>query len=132
MGCCVRFVRGRKLTANRNIAIRQGDTFTHSVVMNYLEGVPEDIGDYTFDSQVRESGRESLSPTPSGDPLASFSVSSAQVSGGKVTVVCTLSHEASSSIPPGRHSYDLQQTSAAGKVTTLIYGSIIVVPEISP
>ena len=120
------------MTANRNIIIRQGDTFTHSVVMNSIEGIPEDIADYVFESLVREAGYEELEPTPSGAPLASFTVAEPTVSGNAVSVVCTLDYEASEDIPPGKHWYDFQQTDDTGKIKTLLYGSIIVVPQISP
>jgi len=120
----------------RNIHIRQGDTFTHFVDINFSLGIPESIEDYEFESQVREAGYDPLSPTSSGPPLAVFNISSPEVSGNRAKVACVLSHEQTSDIPPGKHWYDIQMLEKDGEVegrlVTLLYGTIVVIPEISP
>jgi hypothetical protein len=118
------------MAAERNIYVRQGDTFTHALILwdGYDAGgskIPADIDGYSFHSDIRRSGETHLSPA--GDEvLASFSAS---VDANIVTLV--LSSSDSNGVPPGRHWYDVEAISPEGKVFTYISGEIIFLPRVA-
>jgi len=116
----------------RNIYIRQGDTFSHSIVLNYKIPVPSDIEDHFYQSQIREYGYDNVSNTPSGDPVATFSVSEQEVSGSTVRFTCSLSSADSDAVEPGKYLYDVQRVDGDGKIKTVLYGTVVVIPEITP
>lgn len=119
------------MIATRDIYIRQGNTFTHKLVItNGTSAV--DLSRSTFNSEIRTSGETSLSST--GDLFQNangtvFSVFDASVAGNVVTF--TLPSNRSDIISPGKHKYDMQQIRPDGTVETLLSGEVVVMPKVS-
>lgn len=117
------------MTAERNFYIRQGDTFTHTIIL--WEGVSEvdgskialDLSGYTIASQIREAGEDFFSD--SGALLAEFDHS---VEGNVITTV--LSSAQTALIPPGKHWYDVQIDDGQ-EVLTCLHGVVAVVPAVA-
>jgi hypothetical protein len=119
------------MAAERNIYVRQGNTFTHSVVLwdgydDLGNKVPMELSEYTFASDIREAGEDGPLSEPGEEILASFSYS---VDENIVTL--TLSSEDSEEVPPGKHWYDIQSKNGDGIITTLLSGTIIFLPRVA-
>lgn len=117
------------MTAERNFYIRQGDTFTHTVILwdgideQTGEKIPLDLTGYTVESQIREAGEDLLSDA--GPLLANFEYS---LEGNVITT--TLSSEQTADIPPGKHWYDVQLDDGQ-LIFTCLHGIVSVVPAVA-
>lgn len=125
------------MAAERNIYVRQGDTFTHSLILwdGYDESgnkIPLDLDGFSFQSQIREAGEDGRF-SDAGEMFANeeetiFSEFETEILDNIVT--CTLSSERSEIVPPGRHWYDIQAETPGG-IVTYLYGTIIFLPRIA-
>lgn len=119
------------MAAERNFYIRQGDTFTHTlVVWNGVDPVtnqkiPLDLESLgaQVSSEIRRAGETPLSD--SGDLLATFTVQNPVGN----SVVLKLDSEESAGIPPGKHWYDIQVIT--DKTETYLSGIVIVLPAVA-
>jgi hypothetical protein len=124
------------MAAERNIFIRQGNTFTHAIILwdGVVDGVktPADLSGYTFASEIREAGETPFSNSGSlfyNENETLSSTFESVIDGNQV--IFTLSSERAEIIPPGRHWYDIQQIDDQDRQTTLLSGTVVVLPEIA-
>lgn len=112
-----------------DIAIKQGDSFTHTITVTDANDVPVSQTGFTFRSQIRRAGPQVLSPAQ--EVFAEFTVGDVnEPSTGQV--VFTLLPSLTQKIPPGKHWYDIQRTATAGgAVLTLVEGDVTVVPDVT-
>lgn len=107
-----------------NITCPQGATFdkTFSVA---LDGVPKDLTGFSAALQVRET-------FDSTTPVVSLTNGSGITLGGVLgTINVIVSSSATSAIPAGYYSYDLEITSGAGVRDRLLEGKFVVTPEVT-
>jgi len=101
-----------------NIVCPQGATFDRTFTIN-VDDSPLNLTSYTAAMQVRES-------YDSTTPLVSLTNGSGITLGGTAgTIGVVISSTASSAIPAGSYSYDLEINSG-GSVTRLLQGSFLV------
>lgn len=115
------------MAAERNFYIRQGDTFTHTIVVwngvdENGDKIPLDLTDAGVFSDIRVAGESPLSEP--GAVLGSF-IGSA--SGNIITLI--LSSTESATIPPGKHWYDIEVITNIRK--TYLSGTVIVIPAVA-
>lgn len=119
------------MAAERNFYIRQGDTFTHTLIVwdgvdpVTQEKIPLDLEGLgaVVTSEIREAGETPLSD--SGELLATFDAASPVEN----TVVLSLDSETSATIPPGKHWYDVQVVTSSKQ--TFLSGTVIVLPAVA-
>lgn len=107
-----------------NITCPQGATFdkTFSVA---LDGTPKDLTNFSAALQVRET-------FDSTTPVVSLTNGSGITLGGVLgTINVIVSSSATSAIPAGYYSYDLEITSGAGVRDRLLEGKFVVTPEVT-
>lgn len=107
-----------------NITCPQGATFdkTFSVA---LDGSPKDLTGFSAAMQVRETFDSSAT-------VVSLTNGSGITLGGVLgTINVIVSSSATSAIPAGYYSYDLEITSGAGVRDRLLEGKFIVTPEVT-
>ncbi len=107
-----------------NITCPQGATFdkTFSVA---LDGTPKDLTGFSAALQVRET-------FDSTTPVVSLTNGSGITLGGVLgTINVIVSSSATSAIPAGYYSYDLEITSGAGVRDRLLEGKFVVTPEVT-
>lgn len=107
-----------------NITCPQGATFdkTFSVA---LDGYPKDLTGFSAAMQVRET-------FDSSTPVLSLTNGSGITLGGVLgTINVVVSSSATSAIPAGYYSYDLEITSGAGVRDRLLEGKFVVTPEVT-
>ena len=115
------------MTAKRNFYIRQGDTFTHTIIVwngtdESGERVPVDLTDADIYSDIKAAGETPLSEP--GSLLASFEASA---SGNVITLL--LDSDTSAAIVPGKHWYDVEVILDKNK--TYLNGTVIVLPAVA-
>lgn len=107
-----------------NITCPQGATFdkTFSIA---LDGSPKDLTGFSAAMQVRETFDSSAT-------VVSLTNGSGITLGGVLgTINVIVSSSATSAIPAGYYSYDLEITSGAGVRDRLLEGKFIVTPEVT-
>jgi hypothetical protein len=108
--------------AKYDLRIVRGDDVEETFAMTGSDGLPLDLSDYTFQSQVR------VSPAPDGEILGTFTCTKNVT---EATVTRTLPRAATTDIEPGTYLHDLQWTDPQGRIRTLFSGKFKVVPEVT-
>jgi hypothetical protein len=104
-----------------DLAIYKGDDFDMTVSVTETDGTPADLSGFVPLAQIRSS--------PQSDPaLASFIASIDTVDPSIIHLA--LSHVATAELPP-RTVWDCQVTAPSGRISTLVAGALVTVPEVS-
>lgn len=107
--------------ANYPLTVRVGDTETISLTITDSAG-PINITGRTYAAQIR-------STASSSTIVASFTCAIASAAAG--TVTCTLPATTTAALTPQTAAFDLQETTAAGVVTTLLAGQVTIVQDVT-
>jgi hypothetical protein len=114
-----------------DLLIRQGATFgPHEVTLTDAQAAPIDITGSTFSAQIRKTYNASTI-----DATFTFAITNAAQ--GKFTftlsntVTAALTAGADEFDPLSQYVWDLEMTSASGRVTPLFYGAVRVFREVS-
>lgn len=107
-----------------NIKCPQGATFDKTFSVAF-DGVPMDLTGYSAALQVRET-------FDSANPVVSLTNGTGITLGGVLgTIRVVIASTATTAIPAGYYSYDLEITSGAGVKDRLLEGKFVVTPEIT-
>jgi hypothetical protein len=102
----------------RNITFTKGDDYEH--VLTFDDSV--DRTDYTYRAMVRADAADT------GTAEASFTCVLDDESN---TVTMTLTDSDTGALAAGKYTWDVEQTDADSKVTTLLKGTVTVVQDVS-
>jgi hypothetical protein len=105
-----------------NITVEQGASYNMQIRVEE-DGVPVDLSNYTFESQIRKSHY-------STDIAANFTTLLVNGPAGtfNISLTNTLTSELDSAFV---HVYDIEMTSDTGAVTRVIEGTVAVSPEVT-
>ena len=107
-----------------NLEVEQGTDFSRLLALSDPVGDPIDITGDTYAAQIRTSYS---APTAA----AAFTCTIVSAAGGTVQIALT-DTQTSALSAPYTYVYDVERTSAAGKVTRLMYGKLkLIVPEVT-
>ena len=107
----------------QELFLEKGSTFTSSVTLDDIYGVPYDLTNLLVKSQIRKSYYSS-------NTTAEFAVSIPTPTDG--TIILTLDSNATSNIAPGRYVYDvLLKDPEAETVTRVLEGIVNVNPQVT-
>jgi hypothetical protein len=109
------------LPVSVDLALYKGDDFEMTVTVTDAAGAPVDLTGSVPLAQIRTS--------PFSDPPVTLFLAS--VDAVETSVIWLVLPHAAASLLPGRTVYDLQLTDPAGRVATLIAGTITTVAEVS-
>lgn len=104
-----------------NLKMYQGDDFAADVEVLNADGDPADLTGYTAQSQLRFSATDANIP-----PAASFTTS---INGNIITLV--MSHDITQDLGKPGYVWDLQVIDATGWITTLLYGQVTMVRNVT-
>jgi hypothetical protein len=107
--------------AKIDIKVRTGDTETFAFNVEETDGTPIDLGDSTFQAQIRSSAAATST-------IASFSTAVTSAGGGQFYI--SLSSGTTSTLTPQNAVWDLQQT-VSGVISTLIAGDVRIVQDVT-
>lgn len=104
-------------TQQRDIVIRQGDPYVHTITAQAADGTPKNVSG-TWAAQIRRNPLDT-------DVAATFSVDTSDAASG--TVVLSLTEEQTAALAPGRYVWDVDWSG----VGTPIGGSVVVQPDVT-
>lgn len=108
--------------ATLNLAMYQGDHFTETFEQFDADGVtPLDRTGYSYEAQIRAQHESS-------DPLVSFTINTSSLATGVIVLSLTAAQTADL---PRTAVWDLEETSPAAVVTTLLKGTVTVEREVT-
>jgi len=105
-----------------NITVNTGENFYRDYYLDNIDGTPLDLTGYTGKSEVRKH------PDSVG-AATTFSLTFVDRSNGRFRL--SLSKEQSSTIKPGRYSYDVMFTDSSSKKSIVVEGNILATQEIT-
>lgn len=103
-----------------NLVVDQGATFDASIDVTDVNDTAYDLTGYSVAAQMRKNYASSTSVT--------FTTSHTEGSG---RINLELSASTTATIEPGRYLYDVEITSAEGKITRVVEGIVTVTPGIT-
>ena len=106
----------------QELFIEQGTTFTTTITLDDVYGVPYDLTDVTAKSQIKKS-YYSTSAT------ANFTITINNPTDG--TIILTLPASNTANITAGRYLYDVAIKDTANTVTRVLEGTVNVLPQIT-
>lgn len=110
---------------NGNLCIYQGDDFACILtVLNWADGSLADLTDFTAQSQIRTGPADQ---TPG--QIAASLVCTVLVPSGQISL--WIPREETARLSDLYYTWDLQLTSSAGNVTTILTGNCNVMPEVT-
>lgn len=108
--------------AYQELFLEQGTTFTTSITLDDIDGVPYDLTDVTAKSQIRKSYY-------SANTTAEFSVTINDPAEGVIILILDASTTAN--IAAGRYVYDVAIKDTANTVTRVLEGIVNVIPQVT-
>ncbi len=123
-----------------DITCRKGDTFSLRLNITNADGTVGFAANDVFLMEVRYS--DTGDPVTNGSSTFSASVTADNANAGGIDangetntslkyVDFTIAHTVMKTMPSGLYAYDIEQKSATGVVTTLIYGTVRVIEDVS-
>jgi hypothetical protein len=106
----------------QELFIEQGTTFTTSITLDDVYGIPYDLTDVVAKGQIKKSYY-------SVNPTAEFDVSINSPTSG--VIVLTLPAETTANVTAGRYLYDVAIKDTANTVTRVLEGTVNVLPQIT-
>jgi len=104
-----------------DLAIYQGDDWSAQVTVTYQDQTAADLTGYTAQAQIRTA-------TADQQPVVSAEITTS-IAGNIVTL--SLTHDQTQQLTGAVYYWDLQLTSAAGDITTILAGKVKVTYEIT-
>ena len=108
--------------AYQELFLEKGATFTTSITLDDIYGVPYDLTDLEFKSQVRKSYYSS-------NTVAELTVTAPTPTDGMIVML--LDSATTANIAPGRYVYDVLIKDTANTVTRVLEGIINVNPQVT-
>lgn len=108
--------------AYQELFLEQGTTFTTSITLDDIDGVPYDLTDVTAKSQIRKSYY-------SANTTAEFTVTINTPTDG--TILLLLDSATTANIAAGRYVYDVAIKDTANTVTRVLEGIVNVIPQVT-
>ena len=105
----------------QELFLEKGSTFTSSVTLDDIYGVPYDLTNLLVKSQIRKSYYSSTA--------YDFTATVTGVANGEITISMTAANTAN--ISAGRYLYDLVITSPASVKTRVVEGIVVVMPGVT-
>jgi len=123
-----------------DITCRKGDTFSLRLNITNADSTVGFAANDVFLMEVRYS--DTGAPVTNGSSTFSASVTADDASAGGIDangetntslkyIDFTIAHTVMKTMPSGLYAYDIEQKSATGVVTTLIYGTVRVIEDVS-
>lgn len=108
--------------AYQELFLEQGTTFTTSITLDDIDGIPFDLTDVTAKSQIRKSYY-------SANTTAEFNVTINDPTEGVIILI--LDSATTSNIAAGRYVYDVAIKDTANTVTRVLEGIVNVIPQVT-
>jgi hypothetical protein len=108
--------------AYQELYLEQGTTFTTSITLDDIDGVPYDLTDVQAKSQIRKSYY-------SANTTAEFTVNINEPEAG--TIILVLDSATTANIAAGRYVYDVAIKDTADNVTRVLEGIVNVLPQVT-
>src|SRR5262245_24921323 len=103
-----------------DLILYQGDDFAATVAVSNEDGTPADISTCTAQAQIRRAVADR-------DPVIVAEITAAVDTS---TVTLSIPHTVTETLS-GRYTWDLQLTSGAGQITTILAGNVQVTLEVT-
>ncbi len=107
--------------AYAELTLNQGTTFTSDLKLTNDDGLPRNLANATFTSQIRKSYY-------SANITANIIITSANTANGEITLSVDAAN--TTNISPGRYLYDVKMNDD-GSVVRILEGIITVTPQVS-
>jgi hypothetical protein len=108
--------------AYQELFLEQGTTFTTSITLDDIDGVPFDLTDVTAKSQIRKSYY-------SANSTAEFAITINDPTEGVIILV--LDSSVTANIAAGRYVYDVAIKDTVNTVTRVLEGIVNVIPQVT-
>lgn len=105
-----------------DLAIYQGDDWAATVTVTNADGTPADLTGYTAQSQIR-TGPADQTYLVAAELLCDVVLPN--------LISLSLTHDQTTLLTEPTYQWDLQITSSAGEITTILRGDVNVAPEVT-
>lgn len=109
------------MAAKRNIKVTKGDSYSHVITLQTLDGAPIDVSGRTYQAMVRKVATQTA-------PNVTFTCTVTNGPAGEVTIYLT--DVQTDTLDHGDYRWDFQED-ASGIITTLLSGQFKVVQDVT-